>query len=91
MAETRRDEGSSAFEELRERIRGALEAVGRNGLQGFDVAEHTEPRLNHLPMTLPPPLGRQRRVYGIHQRQHQRRQERVAARLDEIDEGGELR
>ena len=91
MTQTRCLEGGGSFQELRKGILGVFEAVGGNRKQGFHVAECAEPGLDHMPMQPPPALGRQRGLDGVHQRQHQRDQEGVAAGFDEAHDGGELR
>ena len=58
--------------------------------QRFKFAEHFEPRVDDGAVNAAPSLGRERGLQRVHQQQHERRQNRVAARFDEIDDGGEL-
>ncbi len=78
------------LEEFGKRVRTLLVCVLGERHQRFELAQHFEPRADDGTVGAAPALGGKRGLQRVHQQQHERRQNRIAARLDEIDDGGEF-
>ncbi len=83
--------GRRALDEFGKGIFEPLVSVAREGNQRLKLAEYLEPGMDDGAMSAAPAFGRQRRLQRIQQQQHHWRQYGIAARLDEIHDGRELR